>query len=89
MKDNGNVSSVFVRVDVRNVSETFIARVLEIARKNGWLLRTDDERVFQPSFAKLLSAIHASAAFRFVENPQRFIEALSKAQESDTDPDAS
>lgn len=61
----------------------FIANVLALARRHGWLLRTEDGRILQPAFAQLLSAIHGSNAFRFVEDPRGFLEALGKAQESE------
>ncbi len=87
--DGKAISGIKVRIDVRQISRIFIVKVLELARRHHWLIRTEDGQVFQPSFAKLLSAIHTSDAFRFVENPQRFLEELSNEQENDTESDSS
>lgn len=85
MWDSGAIADVFVRVDVRNLSHVFLVKLLELARKNDWLLRTQDERVFRPSLTRLLSAIHKSDAFRFVEDPRAFLDALEKARQSEPD----
>src|SRR5690348_7117694 len=55
--DNGAIAAILARVDVRNLSHVFLVHVLELARKNDWLLRTQDGRVFRSSLTRLLSAI--------------------------------
>ena len=81
--DGTTISGLYVRIDVRDISKVFLANVLTLARRHSWLLRTEDGKLFQPSFAQLLSAIHASDSFRFVEDPKGFLEALGKAQENE------
>lgn len=73
----------FVRVDVRESSQVFLVSLLQIARQNDWLVRTGDGRVFRPSLSRLLTAIQASQAFRFVQDPLRFLEALGRARTCD------
>jgi len=83
--DNETISDVFIRVDVRNLSQVFLVGLLDLARKNAWLLRAQDGRVLRPSLTKLLSAIYKSDTFRFVDDPRAFLEALEKARRSDPD----
>lgn len=85
MWDNGAITDIFIRVDVRNLSHVFLVNLLELVRKNDWLLRSQDERVFRPSLTKLLTAIHKSHAFRFVEDPRAFLEELEKARQNEPD----
>ena len=82
-RNKGTLSSIYVRVDVREVSLVFIATLMDMARRNGCLLRTQEGRVIPPSVAIVLSAIRGSKAFRFVQDPQAFLDALAKANESD------
>jgi len=82
-RNKGMFSSIYVRVDVRDVSLVFIATLMDMARRNGCLLRTQEGRVIPPSFAIVLSAIRGSKAFRFVQDPQAFLDALARANESD------
>jgi hypothetical protein len=75
MKDGNAISSILVRIDVRTISLVFIKKITDIAQQYKWLIRISDGRVLQPSSKRLLSAIHASDAYRFVEDPQSFFEA--------------
>jgi hypothetical protein len=83
--DGTAVAEIDVRIDVRNISQVFLANVLTIARQKDWLIRTEEGRVSPPSFSKLLTSIQASSAFRFVEDPKAFLEALGKARENEKD----
>lgn len=85
MWDSGAIVNFFVRIDVRDVSHVFLVKLLELIRKNDWLMRTQDERMLRPSLTRLLSAIHKSDSFRFVEDPRAFVEALEKARHSEHD----
>src|SRR5450631_2192532 len=44
--DGKNISGIYIRIDVRDISRVFIANVLNLARKNAWLLRVEDGRLF-------------------------------------------
>lgn len=83
MWSDGAIADIFIRVDVRNLSHVFLVNLLDLVRKNHWLLRTQDERVFPPSLSKLLSSIGKSDAFRFVEDPRAFLDALESARQSE------
>jgi hypothetical protein len=87
MWDDSAIADIFIRVDVRSLSQVFLVNLLELARKNDWLLRTQDERVFRPSLSRLLAAIHKSDAFRFVEDPRAFLDALERARQGEPEDD--
>jgi hypothetical protein len=76
-----SIVDVLVRVDAREISQVFLANLLQVARQNDWLVRTEDGRVFRPSLSRVLSAIHSSQAFGFVRDPVIFLEVLSRARD--------
>jgi len=78
--EESGISSIFVRVDVRSISHLFVVAVLDMARQHALRLRTPDGRLFQPSYARLLSAIQTSDSFRFVQDPHVFFDALGRAK---------
>ena len=80
VRENGQLADLYVRVDVRKISFSFLMQVLGLAQKYNWLLLTQSNYVLFPSFGKLLSAIHRSDSFKFVENPQAFLTELEKSQ---------
>jgi len=73
-----------VRVDVRRYSTVFLIGLLNIARKNGWVLRTFDGSVLRPSLTALAEVIRQSKAFRFVDDPHAFLTALADAARGET-----
>jgi hypothetical protein len=77
--ENDSIASIFVRIDLRSMSQTFLAEVIGLARASDCLLRIADGRLLRPSMAKLLSAIHTSPAFRFVTDPVSFLRDLDCA----------
>lgn len=83
--EGDTLEDVFVRVDVRNISQVFLIGLLEIARRADCVLLLHDGRVIRPSFTKVLTAIRKSDAFRFVENTDAFLRALERARETDPD----
>jgi len=74
----GILSSIFVRIDVRTVSYTFIGGFLDVARRNDWVLLTGDGRLLDPSASQLLSAIQRSTAAKFVADPEQFLKNLGE-----------
>lgn len=81
--DNRSIVDIFIRID--SISHVFLVGLLEVTRTHDWLLRTQDGRVLRPFMSKLLSAIPRSDAFRFVEDPRAFFEALEKANLNEPD----
>jgi hypothetical protein len=71
------VVDILVRVDVRDLSHTFVAGVMDMARRHGWCVRLASGRVIAPSTTKVLAAIRDSDAFRFVRDPAGFLALLS------------
>lgn len=83
--DSGSISDVHLRFDVRNLSLLFITNVMGIARRYDCLVRTQEGHVFQPSTRRLLSAIRASDAFNFVQDPHAFLDDLATALKREDD----
>lgn len=79
LRDATDISDVFVRVDTRHISHTFLSDIVEIARRYRLLLRLVGGRIIRPSVSKLLSEIKASRAFQFSEDPKGFLESLDGA----------
>jgi hypothetical protein len=79
------LSSITVRIDIRQISHVFLIGLMQIARKNEWVLRMSDGSVLQPSLAAILTAIHRSDAFRFVGDPHAFLAALNTASADNED----
>jgi hypothetical protein len=85
VRQENSVTDVFVRIDVRDVSIIFVTELLRIARKNSWLIYSADGRLISPSLKKILKAIQDSAAYRFVQDPRRFLDSLRDAESSNPD----
>ena len=80
-----DITGIFVRVDVRQISQQFLTEIVNIARKHHFVIRLNDGRVIRPSVAKLLSATRSSDAFRFCEDPKSFIDSLNTALEDENE----
>ena len=72
---------IFVRIDVRSISMTFLTRLIDIAERHNLILRLEDGVLLNPVRDGLLSAIHKSPAFAFVQDPVAFFRSLSAAGE--------
>lgn len=83
--DGEAITDFFIRLDVRDLSRVFLVNLMEFLRRENWLLRTQDEQVFRPSLTRLLSAIHKSDVFRFVQDPLAFLKALEDARQTESD----
>ena len=72
------VEEVSCRIDLRLPDKNFIGNVLSLAIKFECLLMDRQGRLYQPTTTALLETIKLSNASRFVENPEQFLENLTK-----------
>jgi hypothetical protein len=84
MREDDSICDVWLRFDVRGNSYAYLSDVVQVARRHECMLRTEDGKVFRPSVTRLLTEIHGSTAFRFVESPEQFMKALETARDGDT-----
>lgn len=79
---NGRVVDLFVRVDVRSISYTFLNGLIDLIRRNKWLTVTEQGKILQlSSVTDVLTEIRRSDAFRYVKDPKRFLDELRKDRE--------
>jgi hypothetical protein len=78
LRDGQGIAEIDVRLDVRNLSVPFLNRIVELARRHGLLVVTEDRQVLQPSLKELLAAIHRSRCFAYVSDPEGFLSQLAK-----------
>lgn len=78
VSENGQPQDVFVRIDVRKVSYSFVIEIVRIAKENDWLFLSEGGEVLRPAFREVMFAIKRSDAFRFVENPEEFLQELER-----------
>jgi hypothetical protein len=72
------VQEVSCRLDLRQLDNSFIAKVLSIATQFDCLLMDRQGRLYQPSSTALFDTIKLSNANRFVGDPEQFLNDLSK-----------
>jgi hypothetical protein len=63
----------------------YLSDVVQVAHGHDCMLRTEDGKVLRPSVKRLLTEIQDSRAFRFVEDPERFLKALEAARDGESD----
>jgi len=76
--EGSNIDGIMVRIDVRRISLPFIESLIEIALEGELMLVLDGGAVVAPEASILLCAVRRSNAFRFVQDPVMFLEALAK-----------
>jgi hypothetical protein len=76
--ESGLLQDVFLRIDLRDISYTFLARLLLFVQKNDCLLLTEGGYLLRPSMRLLLEAIRRSKAFRFFSDPEGFFNELAR-----------
>jgi hypothetical protein len=79
--DAGRIDSIFVRVDVRNLSIQFLEGVITFSNYiDAVLLVMEDGGVIEPNLQTLVMRIKESNACRFVQDPRKFFENIRKGQ---------
>jgi len=80
--DEGQITEISVRIDLRRPARKFIDQVVDLAVKlDCEFLFAETLDMAGPSRRRLTDAILASSAFRFVEDPRKFLDELSKKRE--------
>lgn len=72
------VEEVSCRLDLRNLDKKFIDKVLSLATQFDCLLMDTRGRLYKPTLAALFETIKLSNAYRFVGDPEQFLNDLSK-----------
>jgi hypothetical protein len=71
--ENGRVSAVKARVDVRRLDSTFGAALLQFVRTAQAVLVRSDGLVVEPQIAAYANALRSAPAWRFANDPAEFI----------------
>jgi hypothetical protein len=74
--DAGIPSEAGLRIDMRRLDPAFITGVLAWVRDTGLRLLDLDERQLDPTPGEFALALRGSRAYRFVENPERYLTRL-------------
>ena len=72
------IEELSCRIDMRDHSFDFRERVFSIAKQYNCLLLDSQGRLFEPTNKELDKVIQLSNANRFVKNPNKFLDDLSK-----------
>ena len=74
--DAGWPTAGLVRIDLRELDSGFIHAVLRFAAQTGLRLVDEDGQAIEPALGEFMLALRGSRAFRFVENPVRYMNRL-------------
>lgn len=76
--DSNKITSVHVRIDLRNLDLNFVNLVLKIATELQCMLFDTDGQIYSPNKELLFEKLRKSRAFKFVDNPEKFLSDLSR-----------
>ena len=77
-EETNHVCEIYCRLDIRQFDETFIFAILSLAAAFNCQFMTGNGQLFEPTLPALLQAIEQSNATRFVTDPLKFLEDLSR-----------
>jgi hypothetical protein len=72
--NNGVIDDVSVRIDMRNISRKFLIDIVSLAKKFQLHFLNSEGIIFLPSLVNIEYALRISPAFRFVHDPERFLD---------------
>jgi hypothetical protein len=81
--DDGRVSAVMARVDVRRLDSKFGAALLHFVRTAQTVLVRSDGLVVEPQIATYTAALRSSNAWKFASDPATFFGRYSQADDDD------
>ena len=81
--EDGRVSAVMARVDVRRLDSRFGAALLHFVRTAQAVLVRSDGLVVEPQIATYTTALRSSEAWKFASDPAAFFGRYSDADEDD------
>lgn len=76
--EEGRVTDIRCRIDVRGRALEFVPRVVELARYCGAAILTPRRELIEPDVGPLLSSLRKSNEFAFVSDPQQYLESLDR-----------
>ena len=77
------VDEIYIRIDVRNLNETFLELVVCLAVLADCLIwAVESNRLIKPNLYELLQEIHLSSAYKFVTNPEGFLNSIGNKLKS-------
>jgi hypothetical protein len=75
--DAGNRDAISVRIDVRNPNTQFFEDIVEFANSiDAVFLVIEDFQILDPGVDSLVMRMNQSNAYRFVEDPNEFLESI-------------
>lgn len=77
---SGFAFSIFVRLDVRGMSHSFLGRLEEFGRLHGLMIITERHEVLPPAARSILGAVRSSTAYEFVNDPSGFLRRLDDSK---------
>jgi hypothetical protein len=78
LKENTNqIDEVSCRIDLRKLDKNFINSVFSLARQFDCLLMDRKGRLFEPTRDDLIERVKLSNSYRFITNPEKFLNDLS------------
>jgi len=66
------------RADLREKNLIFLKNMIDLGVKNQWLFFDIKGKIIKPDFEEIKSSIRNSNAYRFVEDPIKFLENIDK-----------
>jgi hypothetical protein len=75
---SNQVQELSCRLDLRQIDEGFVIKLLSLATRFDCLLMDRQGRLYEPTIENLLNKIELSNVSRFVEDPRQFLDDLSK-----------
>jgi hypothetical protein len=72
------IEDVHVRFDVRQLAESFMQGIVEVAKEFKLLILTENMHVIEPNYQGLLTSVRASSAAQFVKDPTAFLSGLDR-----------
>jgi hypothetical protein len=76
-ENTGKIEELSFRADLREPSLLFLSKMLELARLYDWVFMDKKGFIAKPEKEPVFILIENSNAFRFLQNPQQFLENLS------------
>ncbi|MCO5945344.1 hypothetical protein [Mucilaginibacter flavidus] len=76
-ENTNQVEELSCRVDLREVDKVFVNKIFALAECFNCLLMDRQGRLFEPTKSAFINAIKLSDAFRFVSNPEGFLNDIS------------
>ena len=81
--ENGRVSTLMTRVDVRRLDSKFGAALLQFVRSVDAVLVRSDGLVLEPTIGAYAAALRGSAAWKFASDPAAHLARYSDEDDSD------